>query len=198
MSEDYEQLIPVTLIKEYHVCPRIVYFREVSKAPERTTESMEEGKEAHQKISYLEERRKTLLAERKEEVLMRWDNVIAKSSSLGIFGIVDCVIKTKTGYHLIEHKTGASPKKPKENHIYQAVAYAMLAEETLSLVIRDIIIDYQRNRKKFVVPLNEQIRNHVKWTIKQIRKIIDEEYLPPFRLKKYCKVCGYRWICSMG
>lgn len=195
MSEEDSNLIPVTLIKEFHVCPRIVYFREVMDAPERTTESMDEGREKHEKISVLENRRKTLLAERKQGVIGRWEDIHAYSEKLGIFGVIDCVIQTETGFHLIEHKSGTVPKKPRPNHIYQAAAYAMLAEETLGIVIRDIVIDYSSGKKSFVVMLTDDIRKHVIWTVAQIRKITEQEYLPAFKLKKYCSVCGYRWIC---
>jgi CRISPR-associated exonuclease Cas4 len=195
LSEEDTSLIPVTLIKEYHVCPRIVYFREVAHAPERTTESMQEGKKKHEKISELENRRTTLLAERKQQVKRRWDSIYASSEKIGIFGVIDCVVQTETGYHLIEHKSGTVPRKPRPNHIYQAAAYAMLAEESLGITIRDIIIDYSSAKKSFAIPLTDEIRKHVLWTVSQIRKIIEKEILPAFKLKRYCNVCGYRCIC---
>jgi len=193
-GEDFN-LIPVTLVKEYHVCPRIVYFREVVHAPERTTESMHQGREIHEKISNLENRRTTLLAERKQKVKRRWDSIKAYSFNIGVYGVIDCVIETETGFHLVEHKSGTVPKKPRPNHVYQAAAYAMLAEEILGIIIRDIILDYSSGKRGFTIPLTEEIRKHVHWTISKVRKIVDEEWLPPFRLKRYCAVCGYRWIC---
>jgi CRISPR-associated exonuclease Cas4 len=181
------------MIKQYHYCPRVVYFQMVQGVKERTTAYMEEGKEAQEKEEFKDRRRKTLFAERKMEVLESWHNLHLISEKLGMEGVVDLLVRTPDGYIVVERKNARLRGRPPPSHVYQAVAYAMLVEENMGVIVRKIVLRYVNAAHE--ITLTEQMRRHVVWTLNQIRKIVEKEILPPFRRRKQCPSCGYRWIC---
>jgi len=193
-----EDLIPVTWIKQYHFCPRIIYFLGVLGVTERTTESMLEGKTKHLGEEKLELRRKTLGGDRKTRVTQRWTRLHVASERLGLIGIVDEVVEIDGELAIVEVKHSEPPKKTPKHHLYQAVAYAMLAEEALMKPIRRIIIRYLPSGKTHEVEITEAMKKHIKWTVRQIKRIINEEKIPkpPSKPKKQCHGCGWHWICK--
>ncbi|MEM3414687.1 MAG: CRISPR-associated protein Cas4 [Thermoproteota archaeon] len=195
MSEEEPELIAATDIKQYHFCPRIIYFTRVLGVEERTTASEEEGKEAHEEFHKKERRRTTLLGGKTIKVEQKWTALQLKSEKLGIEGIVDMVVKTPEGYAVIEYKMTTMPKRIMPGHLYQAAAYAMLVEEAFRTVVRKLYVHYEKSNKLLEIPMTENIRRHVLWTIEQIRSIIEKEKLPPAKSSGKCKSCGYRWIC---
>jgi len=194
LSDEIEY-IPVTWIKQYHYCPRIIYFLGVLGVTERETESMVEGKEAHIDEEEKERRRKTLAGWRKIKVVNKWRKLEVTSKRLGIIGTIDEIIDTGKEIAVVEVKHTVGPKKPPPGHIYQATAYAMLAEEKIGKPIRKIILIYTQNKKMFQIPITQQMKKHVIWTIKQINKILSEEKIPEYKHKKQCSGCGWKWIC---
>lgn len=195
LSEDEEFFIPVKYIEKYHYCPRIIYFEGVLGENEEITESMKFGKEEHEKEKKLEDRRTTLLAKRKLKVLEKWHNLYFISKKLGIKGIIDTIVKTEYGYRLIEIKYTKGSRKPPVGYIYQAIAYAMLAEENMNIIIPKIILYFTKDDKIFEINVDENLRRHVIWTIEKIKKIIKEERLPRFKESRKCNGCGYLRLC---
>ena len=196
MSEDEPELIPVTDIKQYHFCPRIIYFTRVLGVEERTTESEEAGKEAHDEFHRKERRRATLLGGKAIKVEEKWTAIRIRSERLGIEGMVDMVVRTPEGYAVIEYKSGALPKRIPPGHLYQAAAYALLVEEAFRIVVRKLYIHYEGSNESVEVPLTESVRKHVAWTIERVKGIIRAERLPRTRPSRKCPSCGYGWICK--
>lgn len=192
-----EDLIPVTWIKQYHFCPRIIYFLGVLGATERTTESMLEGKTEHLGEERLELRRKTLGGDRKTRVTQRWTRLHVASQRLGLVGMIDEIAEIDGELAIIEVKHSEPPRRPPKHHLYQAVAYAMLAEEALMKPIRRIALRYLPSGKTHEIEITETMKKHVKWTVRQINRIINEEKMPkpPSKPKKQCHGCGWHWIC---
>jgi CRISPR-associated exonuclease Cas4 len=153
LSEEEPELIAVTDIKQYHFCPRIIYFVRVLGVEERTTESEEEGKEAHGDFHRKEKRRTTLLGGKTIKVEQKWTALQLKSEKLGIEGTVDMVAKTPEGYVIIEYKMTYMPRRIHPGHLYQAAAYAMLVEETFKTIMRKLYIYYEKSGKFFEIPL---------------------------------------------
>ena len=191
MSED---LIPVTWIKQYHFCPRIVYFISVLGATERTTESMLEGREKHRREDMMEKKRKTLTGDRKTKVERRWTKLHVSSDRLGLVGTVDEVVEIDGELAVVEMKHSEPPKKPPKHHLYQAVAYTMLAEEALARPVRKIIFVYMPSGRKLTVEVTDAMRKHVMWTVRRIRRIESESFIPPYRPRRACQGCGWAWI----
>ena len=197
MLEDEEiDLIPVIWIKQYHFCPKIIYYLGVLGYSERFTESMLEGKEFHSNEDRKAQRRKTLAGERKEPIKASWNKLHVVSKRLGIYGTIDEVAETSYGLVIIENKWMKAPKKPRPGHVYQAVAYAMLAEEAIGKPVRKIMIRYVRDNKSFEIPVTDKMKKHVLWTISRIKSIINNEKMPKTRWTRKCRSCGYRKICT--
>jgi CRISPR-associated exonuclease Cas4 len=196
LSEDEPEIIPVTDIKQYHFCPRIIYFTKVLGVEEKTTDSEEAGKEAHGEFHRKERRRTTLLGGKKIKVEQKWTALQLKSEKMGLEGMVDMAVRTPEGYAIVEYKSMTAPKRVLPGHLYQAAAYAMLVEEAFTTNIRKLYVYYEKSDKIFEIPLTDSIKRHVLWTIRQIRTIIQKEKLPITRASRKCPSCGYRWICK--
>ncbi|MEM2168016.1 MAG: CRISPR-associated protein Cas4 [Candidatus Nezhaarchaeales archaeon] len=196
MSEDEPlSLIPVTWIKQYHFCPRIIYHLGVLGYSEKLTESMIEGKEFHLAEEEKVKRRRTVAGERKEAAKASWSKITAASTKLGLYGVIDEAYETRDGLVVVEDKFMRAPKKPHPGHIYQAAAYAMLAEEALGKPVRKALIRYVRDGKTFELPLTEDLRRHVLWSVSRIRSIIEKEKLPRGNRKR-CGNCGFVKVCG--
>ena len=197
LSDDEDtRLIPVTWVKQYHFCPRIIYYLGVLGFSERITESMIEGGEFHSSEERKIQRRKTLAGEKREKSKASWSKLHVVSKRLGLYGTIDEVADVGDGLAVVENKFMRSPKKPYPGHVYQAVAYAMLAEEALHKPVRRVIVRYLRDGKSFEIPVTEDLRRHVLWTISRIKSVIEGERIPREADQKKCVNCGYRKICK--
>jgi CRISPR-associated exonuclease Cas4 len=197
LSEDEDvRLIPATWIKQYHFCPRIIYYLGVLGFSERVTESMVEGMEFHSSEERRFQRRRTLAGGRREGVKASWSKLYVASGRLGLYGTIDEVAEVGDGLVVVENKFMRGPKKPYPGHVYQAVAYAMLAEEALRKPVRRIIIRYLRDEKSFEIPVTEELKKHVSWTVSRIRSIIEGERIPRGASHRKCGSCGYGRICK--
>jgi len=196
MSEDEPaNLIPVTWVKQYYFCPRIIYYLGVLGCSERLTESMIEGRDYHLSEEQKAKRRKSVARERREPAKSVWSRLPVVSEKLGLYGVIDEIYETENGLVIVENKFMKAPRKPFPGHVYQGVAYAMLAEENIGKVVRKIVIRYLRDNKAFEIPLTEGLKRHVLWATKRIRSIIDGEKLPR-RSHKKCGNCGFIKICG--
>jgi len=195
-EEEIPQYIPVKWIEIYHYCPRIIYFIGIIGVKERVTEYMIEGRNKEEEEEEKEKRRKTLLAKRKEKVLNKWIRVKVHSEKLGLIGEIDFVIQTENGIKIVEIKN-TDRNKLAPGYLYQAAAYAMLFEEQFKKTVKNIIIYHVKADKIFEINLTDEIRNHVKWTIKKMKEIIKNEKLPKALKSKECKGCGYIHFCKI-
>jgi CRISPR-associated exonuclease Cas4 len=118
------------------------------------------------------------------------------AKKLGLDGTVDEVADVGGGLVVVENKFMKSPMKPHPGHVYQAVAYAMLAEEALHKPVRRVMVRYLRDGKSFEIPVTEDLKRHVLWTVSKIKSIIEEEKAPRESNQKKCRNCGYRKICK--
>ncbi|MEM2211366.1 MAG: CRISPR-associated protein Cas4 [Nitrososphaerales archaeon] len=193
MSEDEAQLIPIFLIKQYHFCPRIVYFSEVLGVRERITELMREGEELHKDEEERDKRRKTLLGKRLGPIGI--SQLCLKSMRLNLQGKVD-VIQIGEEVVIVERKASKALRRVPKNHLYQIAAYSLLVEDVLGKNVKKALIHYLKSDKVVIVEITDDIKKHVLWTLNQIKKIIEYEYLPPYKERVACKTCGYRWVCK--
>lgn len=197
MSEDEEEYIAVSDVKQYHFCPRIIYFSKVLGVEERLTESEEKGKEAHNDFHIKEKRRTTLFGLKSIKPIQKWTALYIKSRKLKLHGTLDMLIRTNNEFIPVEFKNTKAPNKPQKGHIYQIVAYSLLVEENFHTIIKRVAIYYSKEDKILIIPLTEEMRNHVLWTLKQILKIIYTEKLPEtLPPESKCRSCGYFWICK--
>ena len=196
LSYDELDLVWASDIRQYHFCPRIIYFTKVLGVQERTTESEKKGKESHKEFHRKEARRSTLLGGKRLKVKKRWTGLYLASRKLRLHGVVDLVAETDKGFIVVEFKEAKCPRNPPEGHVYQAAAYAMLVEEHFNTIVRTVLIYYAEDKRFHEISMSDALRKHVRWTISKIRKIMEEERLPPVRETRKCPSCGYLWICK--
>lgn len=181
-------MYPVTLIKEYLFCPRIPYFILVLGVKEIQTASMEMGKDVEVLEKEKAKRRKTLFRDRK--VLKRWLNLRVSSERLKLQGIVDEVVESEDGLHVVEYKYGALNRKWV---FYQAVAYAMLVSEHFGRRVNSIILVDLSSGERREVPYEHRHAQHVMWIVRKLDEIVEEAKLPPMGAR--CPSCLYRKFC---
>lgn len=189
-----EEPFPVKRIDDFFTCPRIVYFKEVLGYEERATALMEEGKLVHEKEARRERRRK--LSEL-GPTGRKWTGLRVHSERLGLVGVVDLVVETREGLAVVETKGSAGGKRPKPGHLYQVVAYAMLAEEVLGRPVRWVVLRYLKDGRVFKVRVTEHMRKHVVWAVSRIRNIVESNLPPKYAKRRLCVSCGFRKVCRM-
>ena len=181
-------MFPVSLIKEYLFCPRIPYFILVMGIKEITTGSMELGKDVELLEKEKSKRRTTLF--RREKILNKWINLRVYSERLKLYGVVDEVVETDKGFHVIEYKYGALLRR---GVMYQAIAYAMLVSEHFRRRVNSVILVDLSTGRHLEIPFEERHANHVKWIVRELEKIVKEGKIPPMGNK--CESCLYRKFC---
>lgn len=189
-----EEAIPVKRIGDFFTCPRIVYFKEVLGYEEITTALMEEGREVHGLEARRERRRKFSEI---GPIARKWEGLLVQSDRLGLAGVVDLIVETPEGLAVVETKNSAGGRRPKPGHLYQAVAYAMLAEEVLGRPVRYVVLRYLKDGRAFKMRVTDEMRRHVLWALSRIRGILERNLPPPFRKRKLCASCGFKKVCRM-
>ena len=193
LSED-EFYITSTEIRDYLFCPVILYNKHVRRIMEPMTVMMKEGKERFEEDRRMGRRRITLLGKRK----IKPDKILyaqpVGSKRLGVYGIADVIFWIGKRGYIVEIKDSNLRKAPPD-HLYQAVAYALMAEETFNTVIHKVYIYYTRSDTWIERRLSRQIREYTVSIIKRIRRIMSGREIPEIKLKKKCRSCWYNRIC---
>jgi len=122
------------------------------------------------------------------------------STRLKLQGIVDCIIKTEQGEFIpVDYKNMESNRgRVWMDHKYQLTAYALLIDESYSTCVKRGIINYIPEKNVIQLEITPTMKTHVKRVLGHIKRIIQEEKLPPIRAtKKKCTGgCGYKYLCK--
>lgn len=119
--------IPVNLIRQWHFCPRIVYYRELLNVQANKSLWVKQGEDKHLDFSKLIRRRK--FANIGIENGKRHFNVSMESSKYPLLGIADLIIECDDAVYPVDYK---SSYKIYRGQIMQMVAYCLLAQERFS------------------------------------------------------------------
>lgn len=117
--------IRVSDLRQYHYCPRVVYYQYVMPVDHKTTYKMDKGKSAQAEIEVLEKRRKLKIYGLSEgrRLFGQW----VKSNRLGLTGKPDLVIETEIELLPVDFKFTRG--RPQKNHLFQLGGYALILEE---------------------------------------------------------------------
>ena len=200
-SDVAEFFVSVTDVKHYVYCPRLVYFDRVLHATPVFGSQQEEGKESHEDYVGKELRRKDAIYYSPEfvgaEKLLF--NPLS-SDALGLQGNVDLIIKTtKSEFVPVEYKNMRSDDgRVCMDHKYQLVAYALLIEETFGAVVKRGFVNYIPETLILQFEITPTMKSHVKRVLGHIKRIIQDEELPPIRVAKHkCQGgCGHKQTCQ--
>ena len=200
-SDVAEFFVSVTDVKHYVYCPRLVYFDRVLHATPVFGSQQEEGKESHEDYVGKELRRKDAIYYSPEFVGAEKLLFNPLSSDvLGLQGNVDLIIKTtKSEFVPVEYKNMRSDDgRVCMDHKYQLVAYALLIEETFGAVVKRGFVNYIPETLILQFEITPTMKSHVKRVLGHIKRIIQDEELPPIRVAKHkCQGgCGHKQTCQ--
>lgn len=190
--EDDNDLVTISLLKQYVYCPRVVYYETCTPGIRPTTYKMEAGAVAH---DYERKRasRRTLTAYQVPEGERHFD-VRVFSSKLGLSGIIDEVVITPDEVIVVDYKMA---RWMGDNHLIQIGAYAMLVEEAFQLPAHRGFIYLMGVRRFESVLIDAVVRNSVLETLEGIQHIRNKEYMPPpVDEQNKCESCEFRRFCN--
>jgi CRISPR-associated exonuclease Cas4 len=187
-----EDVVTISLLKQYLYCPRIAYYETCTPNVRPLTYKMKMGRDAHDRERNRAARR-TLVAyhlpvgERHFDV--RW-----VSRKLRLSGMVDEVVVTPDEALVVDYKMSDWVG---DNHRIQIGAYALLMEEAFARPVSRGFIYLMKVRRFEEVPIDEALRNSVLDTLQHIDRIRRYEYMPPpVEMKSKCASCEFRRLCN--
>jgi len=200
ISDIAEASVSVTDIKQYVYCPRIVYFDRVLHATPVFGSQQEDSKALHEDYVKNELRRKDAVYYSPEFVgAEKLLFISLGSSSLGLQGNVDCIIKTVSGEYVpVEYKNMNSDKgRVCMQHKYQLVGYALLIEDNFETVVKRGLVNYLPETLILQFEITPTMKSYVKRVLGHIKRIIRDEELPPIRVarQKCGGGCGHKQVC---
>ena len=193
-SNDSEIYITPIHIRDYFFCPAILYNKYVRGIREPETEMMKDGVERYKSDHVGFKRRKTLLGKKRMKIEKALFSLPLRSRVYRMYGIVDALYWINGRMHVLEIKY-SDLRKPFPDHIYQAAAYALMAEEEFGQPAYKIAIYYEKSNYWFEKRLTDQLRRYTATIIKRVWRILSGKEIPEIKWKRKCESCWYLKIC---
>jgi len=187
-------MIPINLIRQYHFCPRIVYYNLLTNIKPIYPRHVSLGNDYHKLQEKLSKNRKFKKLKIDYEKLII--NKYLEDDDLKISGIIDLAFITKDQVIPIEFK-GNLTKKPTYSHILQLYGYGYLLRKHYKLDFKQAFILYDKGIKFHHINITSKIQNDFFKTIKNIKQIIKKGILPhSSATEKQCSQCEYLNFCD--
>lgn len=185
-----DSVFTVTDLKQYFVCPRILYYHACLPDIRPITHKMELGQRRHRTETPNAIRRHYGISNIKERYL----NVSLKSKLLGLSGQVDEIIQTASGYIPVDYKLS---RKVSQHFKLQVTAYAMLIEAHHDVTVEYGILYLMQARRHEKIEITLSNRRKVKRTLDRMHLIADTQVCPTPTNKRYlCRECEFRRFCN--
>ena len=185
--------IRVSDIKQYFYCPRVVYHTYYTPVVRPTTHPMQIGAVQHEVLSVLERRR--TLSRYGLDTGSRQFHISLHAESLGLSGVLDLLIQTEDEAFPVEFKS--TTQRLNLNAKYQLTAYALMVEECLGKSVSQGFIYRIPTQRITAVPISETLRRRTLDAIKQIRRMLSDEWMPPPTPQRgKCVECEFRRFCA--
>lgn len=187
-----EELVTISLLKQYTYCPRIVFYETCMPGVRPRTYKMLAGVDAHERERQRAARR-TMSAYQVPEGERRFD-VRVVSPQLQMSGLIDEVVLTPDEAIVVDYKMA---NWVGDNHLIQLGAYGLLAEMAFKLpVVRGFI--YLLNTRRFEsVAIDATLRNSVLEVLNAVQYIRFREYMPPpIDQASKCTSCEFLRFCG--
>ncbi len=186
-------LIPVTDLKQWAYCPRVVYYHHVMPAPPKPTYKMKEGLAAQEMIESLEMRRK--LREYGLDAARRRFGLWLDNQELGLSGKIDLLLEAPEEIAVVDFKLTSG--EPGQNHRIQLAGYSLLAESACGVPARRAFLYRIPDNRIFVEPVTEELRRAVKAAVVGIRKTGESQLCPePTDVRGRCVECEFANYCA--
>lgn len=186
-------LIPVTDLKQWAYCQRIVYYHRAMPAAVRPTYKMKEALGAQELIERLETRR--CLKEYGLEGTRRRFNVWLRDEDLGLSGKVDLLLEGEEETAVVDFKLTSG--EPGENHRLQLAAYSLLAEAVCGRPARRGFLYRIPDNRVFPLEVTEALRREVIEAAGEIRRVEQTQWCPePTTARARCLECEFANYCT--
>lgn len=187
------QLVPVTDLKQWVYCQRIVYYHWVMPAVGKPTYKMKEAKAAQDLIEGLEMRRS--LKEYGFERALRRFNVWMSDPPIGLSGKVDLLLESEEQVAVVDFKLTAG--EVGENHRMQLAGYSLLAEATTGRAATTAFLMRIPDSRVFPVAITEELRHSVLAAVKRIHEMAETQICPePTSVVARCRECEFANYCG--
>ena len=186
-------LIPVTDLKQWAYCARIVYYHRVMPAVGKPTYKMKEAIAAQELIEGLEMRRS--LKEYGLEGAQRRFNVWLRDEGLGLSGKLDLLLEAPDQVAVVDFKLTSG--EPGENHRMQLAGYCLLAESASGLPARRGFVYRIPDNRIFALEITEELRRAVAVAMNGIRQVGATQSWPdPTAVRGRCVECEFANYCA--
>jgi CRISPR-associated exonuclease Cas4 len=186
-------LTPITDLKQWAYCPRVVYYHHVMPAPAKPTYKMREGLAAQEMIESLEMRRK--LREYGLEAARRRFGVWLESQELGLSGKIDLLLEAPEEIAVVDFKLTSG--EPGRNHRIQLTGSSRLGESACGRPARRAFLYRIPDNRIFVEPVTDELRRAVKAAIGDIRRTGQSQLCPkPTDVRGRCVECEFANYCA--
>lgn len=187
------ELIPVTDLKQWAYCQRIVYYHRVMPAVGKPTFKMREAIAAQDLVESLEMRR-GLQAYGFEDAKRRF-NVWLSDEALGLSGKADLLLEAPGRVAVVDFKLTSGDLG--DNHRAQLAGYAMLAEAVLGVPAERAFVYRIPDSRIFAVEITADLRVEVLAAIDAIRKMCEVQWWPPpTPVRGRCAECEFANYCA--
>lgn len=187
------ELIPVTDLKQWAYCPRVVYYHRVMPAPARPTYKMKEGLAAQDLIESLETRRK--LREYRLDGARRRFGLWLENAELGLAGKIDLLLEADDEIAVVDFKLTSG--EPGQNHRVQLAGYSLLAEAALGSPARRAFLYRIPDNRIFTEPVTEKLREVVATALVDMRRMGESQWYPePTEVRGRCVECEFANYCG--
>ncbi len=186
-------LIPVTDLKQWAYCERIVYYHRVLPAIGKPTFKMREAVAAQDLIEAFEMRRN--LSAYGLENARRKFNVWLSDESLGLSGKVDLLLEAPDRVAVVDFKLTSG--EPGDNHRAQLAGYSLLAEVACGRPAQVAFLYRIPDNRVFAIQIGDKLRERVRASVTAIRAIEETQLCPAATaIRARCKECEFANYCG--
>ncbi len=186
-------LLPVTELRQWAYCPRVVYYHLTMPGAGRQTYKMEEGHRAQEMVERLEVRR--TLREYGLEGARREFGVWLSDEEVGLSGKLDLLLRGEGVAAVVDFKLTSG--EVRENHRMQLAGYAALVEKVLGIAAPVAFVYRIPDGMVEAVPVTEELRGRVPAAVRAIGEMRAREELPDAtEVRARCAECEYANYCG--
>lgn len=120
-------------------------------------------------------------------------NLSCKIGEYWIGGRLDAIVKDKSGFYILDYKTGQIPKNPEYD--FQTIVYLLCAYKKFGQNLKFVYIDLKNNQNCVINFSAEKVTEYEKLIIQTCENIKNIEHLEEIEYSKKCEFCEYRKLC---
>jgi len=180
-------------LRQYHYCPRIIFYERCTPVYRRETRRMQYGREAHDAEAALEKQRS--LQRYGLHQGQREFGVHLHSEALELTGIADLVVTVGAESYPVEFKD--STREPDFGHQMQLCSYGLLLEAIRGIKSLKGFWHSTRTRETYVIEFDAKLRKRTLHAILDINAFIKAERCPdPTPQVAKCLECELKNFCG--